>query len=76
MPSPILSPPPHSPDPTMVGKRSNPLIYCFSGQGPQHWQQGRDLMSMFSAFRESIYACSRSEEYTGKSFLAETGVFS
>lgn len=64
------------PDPSMVGKRSNPLIYCFSGQGPQHWQQGRDLMNTFSAFRESIYACDKvHQEYTGKSFLEETGLF-
>ncbi|PCH43245.1 ketoacyl-synt-domain-containing protein, partial [Wolfiporia cocos MD-104 SS10] len=63
-------------DPVLVGKRPNPLIFCFSGQGPQHWQQGRDLMAMYSVFRESIHACDRVyEEYTGKSFLEKTGLF-
>jgi fatty acid synthase len=64
------------PDPVIVGKRPNPVIYCFSGQGPQHWQQGRDLMAMYSTFRESIYACDKvHKEYTGRSFLEDTGLF-
>ncbi|KZT06920.1 polyketide synthase [Laetiporus sulphureus 93-53] len=64
------------PDPVLVGKRPNPLVLCFSGQGPQHWQQGRDLMTMYSVFRESIYACNRVHTaYTGNSFLEETGLF-
>lgn len=63
-------------EPVMVGKRPNPLVYCFSGQGPQHWQQGRDLMTVYSAFRESIYDCDKAhKEYTGRSFLEETGLF-
>jgi acyl transferase domain-containing protein len=63
-------------EPVMVGKRPNPLVYCFSGQGPQHWQQGRDLMTVYSAFRESIYDCDKvHKEYTGRSFLEETGLF-
>jgi len=64
------------PDPSIVEKRPNPLIFCFSGQGPQHWQQGRDLFLAYSAFRESIYACDRiHQEYTGDSFLQQTGLF-
>ena len=64
------------PDPVMVGKRPSPLVYCFSGQGPQHWQQGRDLMAAYSEFRDSIYACDRAHrEYTGRSFLGMTGLF-
>ena len=64
------------PDPVMVGKRSNPVVYCFSGQGPQHWQQGRDLMAMYSAFRDSISACDKvHKEYTGRSFVEDTGLF-
>ena len=63
-------------DPVMVEKRPNPLVYCFSGQGPQHWQQGRGLMAVYSVFRESIYACDRvHKEYTGRSFLEDTGLF-
>ncbi|KZT03148.1 FabD/lysophospholipase-like protein [Laetiporus sulphureus 93-53] len=64
------------PDPVLAEKRSNPLVFCFSGQGPHHWLQGRDLMATFSVFRESIDACDRAySAYTGKSFLEETGLF-
>ncbi|KAH9940662.1 polyketide synthase [Amylocystis lapponica] len=64
------------PDPVLVGKRPNPLIFCFSGQGPQHWLQGRVLMATYSVFRDSIYACDKvHEDYTGTSFLRETGLF-
>ena len=64
------------PEPILVGKRPNPVIFCFSGQGPQHWQQGRVLMATYTVFRESIYACDEvHKEYTGTSFLQETGLF-
>ena len=64
------------PDPVMVGKRPYPVILCFSGQGPQHWDQGRNLMRTYSVFRESIEACDAiHEEYTGRSCLKETGLF-
>src|ERR1700722_2584920 len=64
------------PDPFRVEKRPNPLVFCFSGQGPQHWQQGRELFAAFSVFRESIYDCDKiHEEYTGHSFLKKTGLF-
>lgn len=33
-------------------------------------------MAVYSAFRESIYACDRAHsEYTGRSFLEDTGLF-
>lgn len=64
------------PDPVMVGKRPHPVIFCFSGQGPQHWEQGRDLMGRFSVFRDSIFACDKVyQEYTGRSYIKETGLF-
>ncbi|KAK7047807.1 hypothetical protein VNI00_006135 [Paramarasmius palmivorus] len=63
-------------EPVMVSKRAVPLVFCFSGQGPQHWQQGRDLFMKYSVFRESILACDKVHtEYTGKSFLANSGLF-
>ncbi|KAF9261006.1 polyketide synthase [Marasmius fiardii PR-910] len=63
-------------EPVMVNKRAVPLIFCFSGQGPQHWQQGRDLFTNYSVFRESILASDKIHtEYTGKSFLANSGLF-
>ncbi|KAJ6535978.1 hypothetical protein DFH09DRAFT_1043015 [Mycena vulgaris] len=64
------------PEPVLVGKRPNPLIFCFSGQGPQHWKQGRVLMAKYTAFRDSIYACDQVHKaYTGTSFLHDTGLF-
>jgi fatty acid synthase, animal type len=64
------------PDPVLVEKRPNPLVFCFSGQGPQHWHQGRQLFSAYSVFRESIYACDQiHKDYTEHSFLEETGLF-
>ncbi|KAG7085922.1 Type I Iterative PKS [Marasmius oreades] len=63
-------------EPVMVNKRAVPLVFCFSGQGPQHWQQGRDLFMKYSVFRESILASDKVHtEYTGKSFLANSGLF-
>ncbi|KAH7886699.1 hypothetical protein F5I97DRAFT_2059038 [Phlebopus sp. FC_14] len=64
------------PDPVMVGKRANPLVFCFSGQGPQHWHQGRNLMATYSVFRDSIFACDDGyKAYVGESFLDKTGLF-
>ncbi|KAI3601476.1 polyketide synthase [Moniliophthora roreri] len=63
-------------EPVMVSKRAVPLVFCFSGQGPQHWQQGRELFSRYSVFRESILASDKIHtEYTGKSFLETSGLF-
>ncbi|GJJ10577.1 putative PKSNRPS-like protein biosyntheticcluster [Clathrus columnatus] len=63
-------------DPVPVGKRPNPLVFCFSGQGPQHWNQGRDLMAAYPAFRDSILACDQAyTAYVGESFLKKTGLF-
>lgn len=63
-------------EPILVGKRPNPIILCFSGQGPQHWQQGRVLMATYPVFRETIYACDKVyKEYVGTSFLCDTGLF-
>ncbi|KAF9237175.1 hypothetical protein BU15DRAFT_76182 [Melanogaster broomeanus] len=64
------------PEPILVPKRPNPIVLCFSGQGPQHWQQGRELYYTFKAFRDSIDECDRVHvEYTGESFLQNTGLF-
>ncbi|KAF8837242.1 polyketide synthase [Paxillus ammoniavirescens] len=64
------------PDPVVVGKRANPLVFCFSGQGPQHWLQGRKLMAAYPVFRESVLACDEAyKAYVGESFLEKTGLF-
>ncbi|KAF9237185.1 polyketide synthase [Melanogaster broomeanus] len=64
------------PEPVLVPKRPNPVVLCFSGQGPQHWKQGRELYYTFKMFRDSIDECDRVHvEYTGESFLQKTGLF-
>ncbi|KAF9235665.1 polyketide synthase [Melanogaster broomeanus] len=64
------------PEPVLVPKQPNPIVLCFSGQGPQHWQQGRELYYTFKAFRDSIDECDRVHvQYTGESFLQTTGLF-
>ncbi|KIJ60835.1 polyketide synthase [Hydnomerulius pinastri MD-312] len=64
------------PEPVLVPKRPHPLVFCFSGQGPQHWQQGRELYRTFKVFRDSINDCDRVHvEYTGESFIETTGLF-
>ncbi|KAF9239502.1 polyketide synthase [Melanogaster broomeanus] len=63
-------------EPVLVPKRPNPIVLCFSGQGPQHWQQGRELYYTFKVFRDSIEECDRVHvEYTGESFLQTSGLF-
>ncbi|KIK63451.1 polyketide synthase [Collybiopsis luxurians FD-317 M1] len=64
------------PEPTIVGKRPNPIVFCFSGQGPQHWHQGRNLMAAYPVFRDSILACDKAyKAYVGESFTEKTGLF-
>ncbi|CCM06115.1 uncharacterized protein FIBRA_08364 [Fibroporia radiculosa] len=64
------------PEPVLVPKRPHPLVFCFSGQGPQHWKQGRELYSTFKTFRDSINDCDKVHtEYTGESFIETTGLF-
>jgi fatty acid synthase len=56
------------PDPAYVEKRPNPLVFCFSALAPRR--------PVVSCFRENIYACDQiHKEYTGHSFLVETGLF-
>lgn len=63
--------------PQLVPKRRHPVIFCFSGQGPQHAAMGKELFLRFPAFRDSILASDDIHKaYTGKSFIAETGLFS
>ncbi|EPQ50300.1 polyketide synthase [Gloeophyllum trabeum ATCC 11539] len=64
------------PEAVMVDKLPSPVVFTFSGQGPQHWNQGRLLFQTYSVFRESILACDDvHQEYTGRSFLEDTGLF-
>ncbi|KAF9237265.1 acyl transferase/acyl hydrolase/lysophospholipase, partial [Melanogaster broomeanus] len=60
----------------LVPKRPSPLVFCFSGQGPQHWQQGWDLYYTFRVSRDTIDECDRVHVgCTGESSMKTTGLF-
>ncbi|KAF9236598.1 hypothetical protein BU15DRAFT_63862 [Melanogaster broomeanus] len=64
------------PEPVLIPKRPSPLVLCFSGQGPQHWQQGRDLYYTFRVSCDTIDECDRVHVgCTGESFMETTGLF-
>ena len=54
----------------------SPLVWCFSGQGPQHPDMGRALYALYTVFRQSIDEMD--ELYcavSGHSLLRDVGVF-
>ncbi|KAF9234396.1 hypothetical protein BU15DRAFT_65759 [Melanogaster broomeanus] len=60
------------PKPILVPKRPSPLVFCFSGQGLQHWKQGRDLYYTFRVSRDTIDECDRMHiGCTGESFMGD-----
>ncbi|KAJ7292447.1 thiolase-like protein [Mycena rebaudengoi] len=62
--------------PQYCGRDINPLVFVFSGQGPQHEMMGRELFSTFSVFRESIMEMDAVfTRTTGKSIIHEHGLF-
>ncbi|KAF9230647.1 hypothetical protein BU15DRAFT_69018 [Melanogaster broomeanus] len=64
------------PEPDLVPKRPSPLVFCFSGQGPQHWQQGWDLYYTFRVSHDTIDECDRVHVgCTGESSMETTGLF-
>ncbi|KAJ7811280.1 polyketide synthase [Mycena olivaceomarginata] len=62
--------------PRFVPRGSTPLVFVFSGQGPQHIEMGRQLFKVYAAFRESILRMDKVHlEVTGKSIVRELGFF-
>ncbi|KIK63364.1 putative polyketide synthase [Collybiopsis luxurians FD-317 M1] len=56
--------------------RKNTLVFILSGQGPQHFQMGRQLFAAYSVFRENILLMDRiHERLTGYSLITKTGLF-
>ncbi|KAJ7583475.1 hypothetical protein C8J56DRAFT_1055239 [Mycena floridula] len=55
----------------------SPLVFVFSGQGPQHLAMGKELYRALPAFRESIDRLDLVHvQRTGQSLLETTGIFS
>ncbi|KAF8161949.1 hypothetical protein K438DRAFT_2070439 [Mycena galopus ATCC 62051] len=62
--------------PRLTPRNKQPLVLVFSGQGPQHFQMGRQLFKQYSTFRESIERMDGVyKAATGLSLMAETGLF-
>ena len=68
---------PVNPEPVLTPKDSPPVIFVFTGQGPQHMRMGKALFSTYPAFRESILELDAIyERVTGSSLIETTGLFS
>ncbi|KAF8192401.1 hypothetical protein K438DRAFT_2135640 [Mycena galopus ATCC 62051] len=62
--------------PQYCGRDANPLVFVFSGQGPQHESMGRELFSAFPAFRDSILDMDAVfQRRTNKSMIDDYGLF-
>ncbi|KAJ7153578.1 polyketide synthase [Mycena crocata] len=64
------------PAPRFVSRGQPPLVFVFSGQGPQHIEMGRQLFKMYPAFRESILRMDKVHvEVAGTSIVYDLGFF-
>ncbi|EJD00213.1 polyketide synthase [Fomitiporia mediterranea MF3/22] len=62
--------------PNLVSRSRPPLVFVFSGQGPQHINMGRQLFASYSVFRESILRLDQIyEEMVGQSLMKAIGLF-
>ncbi|KAG1732311.1 hypothetical protein EDB19DRAFT_1912149 [Suillus lakei] len=67
--------PPRFSEPVLV-PRSPPLVFVFSGQGPQHFEMGREFFSSCTVFNRSILEMDEVHKHTtGFSLIARTGLF-
>jgi acyl transferase domain-containing protein len=63
-------------NPVLVPRKRPPIVFVFTGQGPQHINMGRDLFATFDVFRESVLEMDKIyEDFTGVSFIKTTGLF-
>ena len=68
---------PPNPEPVLAPKDPTPVVFVFTGQGPQHMRMGKALFSTYPAFRESILELDAIyERVTGSSLIKITGLFS
>ncbi|KAJ7157757.1 putative polyketide synthase [Mycena filopes] len=62
--------------PQYSGRDKNPVVFVFSGQGPQHENMGQELFAKFPVFRNSILEMDAVfERKTGKSMITDYGLF-
>ncbi|KAF8213913.1 hypothetical protein K438DRAFT_1902128 [Mycena galopus ATCC 62051] len=64
------------PAPVLSPKVKAPIVFVFSGQGPQHFNMGRQLFRNFAAFRASILRMDKVyHSITGQSLVDDFGLF-
>ncbi|ESK96774.1 hypothetical protein Moror_6646 [Moniliophthora roreri MCA 2997] len=64
------------PSPVLSSRVARPIVFLFSGQGPQHKDMGRQLFSTLPVFRQSIEEMDEvHKRVTGVSLIADYGLF-
>ncbi|KIJ55913.1 hypothetical protein M422DRAFT_239075, partial [Sphaerobolus stellatus SS14] len=64
------------PDLVTAPRAKAPVVFVFSGQGPQHWNMGRELYQQYPVFKASInHMDAFYESIFGQFLLKETGLF-
>ncbi|KAH7925399.1 polyketide synthase [Leucogyrophana mollusca] len=62
--------------PCLASRAKPPLVFVFSGQGPQHINMGRQLFKLYPRFAESILSMDKMyEDVVGHSLIQTTGLF-
>ncbi|CCM05253.1 uncharacterized protein FIBRA_07463 [Fibroporia radiculosa] len=63
-------------EPSLAPKTAAPLVFVFSGQGPQHWNMGRELFKTCAPFRTTVLDLDQVHiSATGKSLISDLGLF-
>ncbi|KAJ7675951.1 polyketide synthase [Mycena polygramma] len=64
------------PPPRFSPRQKRPIVFVFSGQGPQYFEMGRQLFKHYTIFRHSIEQMDQIYvEATGTSLIRSTGLF-
>ncbi|KAF9466964.1 polyketide synthase [Collybia nuda] len=64
------------PSPILTPRSKPPVVFVFSGQGPQHFDMGRQLFKHYPTFKESVERMdSQYQSTTGHSLIRRLGLF-
>ncbi|KAF9468229.1 hypothetical protein BDZ94DRAFT_1294300 [Collybia nuda] len=67
---------PEFPPPSLCPRSKPPIIFVFSGQGPQYRSMGRELFRFFPRFKDTIIECDAIyQDRTGQSLLNDFKLF-
>ncbi|KAJ7865579.1 hypothetical protein B0H14DRAFT_2347885, partial [Mycena olivaceomarginata] len=63
-------------EPNLIPRTRPPLVFVFSGQGPQYFDMGREMFNKCPTFRTSVLAMDEVyRSVVGESLIATTGLF-